>query len=398
MGRARGYERIITFDMGGTSTDVCRIEGGRPEVSYERMVDGYVCHLPSVAVHTVGAGGGSIAWLDSGGSMRVGPASAGADPGPACYGSGGDRPTVTDAHVVLGRIDPEGRLGGSLALHPDAAGAVLSELGKVAGLTTIRAALGVLEVVEAHMERATRAVSVEQGVDPRTSTLVAFGGAGGLHAVSLARRLGMTRVVVPPHGGVFSALGLLMAPPRHDAARSVLIRADQGPVLGDALAFISGRARSEFQAGHGHAPSQIELIVDARYVGQSHEISLSLGGEEDFDRVVEQYHAAHRDINGFARPDDPVEVVTVRAVASGRPILSWQDLPGARPGPAPMGRRRRVVVDGDDVEMDVWWRDALPAGIVVRGPCVIEEAVGTTFLEAEDRAEVSEDGTLEVTW
>ncbi|MGA7272559.1 MAG: hydantoinase/oxoprolinase family protein, partial [Acidimicrobiia bacterium] len=256
----------------------------------------------------------------------------------------------------------------------------------------------VLEVVEAHMERAIRAVSVEQGVDPRASTLVAFGGAGGLHAVSLARRLGMSRVALPPHGGVFSALGLLMAPPRHDVARSVMIRSEQASTLDVSLAAISTRAEADFLNGQGAPPTQVELVADARYVGQAHEIPLTLDRGRSFHQVVEQFHAAHRDINGFARPDDPIEVVTVRAVASGRPILAWEDLPEAGTGPAPVPRRRQVMVADNEVELDVWWRDELPGGLVVHGPCVIEETVGTIFLEAGDRARVFADGTLEVSW
>jgi N-methylhydantoinase A len=223
MGQAKGYERLITLDMGGTSTDVCRIEGARPEIAYEREVDGYVCRMPSVAVHTIGAGGGSVGWLDAGGSLRVGPRSAGADPGPAAYGMGGTEPTVTDAHIALGRVDPAARLAGSLPLDPEAALQALEVLGQVPGLDPTQTAAGMLEVVEAHMERAIRAVSIEQGADPRRAVLVAFGGAGGLHSSGLARRLGMHAVAIPPYAGVFSALGLLMAPPRLDGARSVLL-------------------------------------------------------------------------------------------------------------------------------------------------------------------------------
>lgn len=272
LGAAHGYDSMITFDMGGTSTDVCRIDNGRPEVSYERSVDGYVCRMPSVAVHTVGAGGGSVAWRDAGGSLRVGPRSAGADPGPAAYGRGGTDATVTDAHVVLGRIDPHGSLTGSLSLDGGAALEALSKLGDSFGLDPHAAAAGVLEVVEAHMERAIRAVSIEEGVDPREATLVAFGGAGGLHAVSLARRLGMRRVAVPPHGGVFSALGLLLAPPRHDLAHSILI----GPgsdALTEAVRGVTSRVSGEYRDAHGTTPVTVEARADMRYVGQAHEVS-----------------------------------------------------------------------------------------------------------------------------
>ena len=397
LGTAHGYDSMITFDMGGTSTDVCRIDNGRPEVSYERSVDGYVCRMPSVAVHTVGAGGGSVAWRDPGGSLRVGPHSAGAEPGPAAYGRGGTDVTVTDAHVVLGRIDPHGSLSGSLTLDGGAALNALSRLGESFGLDPYAAAAGVLEVVEAHMERAIRAVSIEEGVDPRQATLVAFGGAGGLHAVSLARKLGMRRVAVPPHGGVFSALGLLLAPPRHDLAHSSLIGPDSD-ALSEAVRAVTSRVSGEYRSAHGTAPVTVEARADMRYVGQAHEVSIPLVEGELFDVVAQRFHATHREINGFSRPDDPVEVVTVRAVAEGTPVMSWSDLPLVPLREVPIPRRRSVLVAGTADEVDVWWRPDLGAGMELSGPSVIEEPVGTTFLGPGERATVLDDGTIEVSW
>jgi N-methylhydantoinase A len=218
LGKALGKQHLVSFDMGGTSTDVCRIDGGRPEVLYERRVAGHPCRMPAVAVHTVGAGGGSIAWIDEGGSLRVGPRSSGAVPGPACYGNGGVEGAVTDANVVLGRIDPQGRLAGSLPIQHHLAVEALAALGSQLGLSAPEAALGVTTVVEEVMAGAIRTVSIEQGADPRRAALVAFGGAGGLHATALARRLEMAGVLVPPYSGVFSALGLLLSPPRTDTA------------------------------------------------------------------------------------------------------------------------------------------------------------------------------------
>ncbi|MFS8493901.1 MAG: hydantoinase/oxoprolinase family protein [Actinomycetes bacterium] len=396
MGRAHGYRSLITFDMGGTSTDVCRIDDGRPEIVYERAIDGYVCRMPSVGVHTVGAGGGSIAWLDQGGSLRVGPHSAGADPGPASYGNGGTEPTVTDAHVVLGRIDPAARLGGSLALHPALAEEALARLGGAMGMDPRRAAAGVLEVVEAHMERAIRRVSVEQGADPRRATLVSFGGAGGLHASALARRLDMAAVAIPPYGGVFSALGLLMAPPRTDVARSALVT--DGQRFRQMADEVSRQVAADFAATHGAAPVSVERRVDMRYVGQAHEIPVPVADGEAFDAVVDRFHAMHRELNGFARPDDPVEAVTFRATAVGRAQLTWSDLPTVADGPIPEPRRRSVVFGGVEQTAAVWRRHDLPAGSEITGPAVIEEEVGTTVLAPGDRATVLPDGTIEVTW
>lgn len=396
MGRFRGYDRLITFDMGGTSTDVCRIENGRPEIAYERAVDGYVCRMPSVAVHTVGAGGGSIAWVDPGGSLRVGPASAGAQPGPAAYGLGGVEATVTDAHIALGRVDPSARLGGSLPLRPAAALEVLETLGRRLGIDTGRVAGGILEVVEAHMERAIRAVSVEQGVDPRRAMLVAFGGAGGLHSSGLARRLGMAGVAVPPFGGVFSALGLLMAPPRLDGARSVLL-VDSGG-FGEAVAGVVEEVSGRFRRSHGSGPATVTRVVDMRYRGQAHEIPVAISEREGFEEATARFHALHAEMNGFSRLDDPVEVVTVRAVAEGTSHLGWEDLPGLAEGPLPEPRTRKVVFEGKRLETAVWQRPSLPAGTSIEGPAVIEEEVGTTVLLPGDRAVVAADGTLEVTW
>lgn len=396
MGRARGYDRVITFDMGGTSTDVCRIEGGRPEIGYERTIDGYVCRLPSVAVHTVGAGGGSLAWIDSGGSLRVGPQSAGAYPGPAAYGLGGEQATVTDAHVALRRIDPAILLGGTLPLHHKAALNVLERLGEGMGMDRFAVAEGLLEVVEAHMERAIRRVSVEQGADPRRATLVAFGGAGGLHAGTLARRLGMATVAIPPYAGVFSALGLLMAPPRLDGARSVLLTTEEGFV--DAVEDVAARVVAAYVGAHREVPAEVNRVVDMRYLGQSHEIPVPVRRGEGLAMAAEGFHRLHGEINGFSRPEDLVEVVTVRAVALGRPLLTWDDLPKVGEGPPPTPRHRTLIIGGQEIEAAIWWRPDLPAGLKFEGPAVVEEEVGTTILLPDDHAVVAEDGTVEVTW
>ncbi len=394
MSRARGRRRIVTFDMGGTSTDVSRIDDGRPEVAYERSVDGYVCRMPSVAVHTVGAGGGSIAWVDPGGSLRVGPHSAGAHPGPASYGQGGTEATVTDAHLALGRINPHRPLGGDLQLDGEASATALRKVGDLAGLNQAATAQGIVDVVEAHMGRAIRAVSVEQGIDPRDAVLVAFGGAGGLHATSLAQKLNMASVEVPPFAGVFSALGLLMAPPRHDSARSVSVDAD----LESELRRISHETAASFAASHGSAPAVVERAVDMRYRGQAHEITVPLEPGEGIDEAIVRFHRLHRELNGFSRPDDPTESVTVRAAARGKANLRWTDLPDVAEGPLPPHRTRPVVFDGRPVESAEWWRPDLPAGVTLAGPAIVSEEVGTTVIAPGERATVASDGTLEIRW
>ncbi len=266
-----GFENALAFDMGGTSTDVCAIVDGEARREHDRLVGGFPVRLPTLAVHTVGAGGGSIVWEDTGGALRVGPESAGADPGPACYGRGGARPTVTDANLLLGRLPPQ--LPGGIELDPDAARGALGGLDPEV----------VIEVVNAEMVRALRVVSVEQGLDPRDFALVAFGGAGPLHACALADELGMTTVLVPAAAGVLSALGLVAADERRDTVRSYVVPLSEAGEL----------------PGEGEA--------DLRYAGQSFELTIPLG-----PALAERFHAAHMERYGYADAARPLELVAVR--------------------------------------------------------------------------------------
>jgi N-methylhydantoinase A len=397
LGAVLGDTRLISFDMGGTSTDVCRIDGGDPEVGYERVIDGLPVRVPTVAIHTVGAGGGSIGWADTGGALRVGPRSAGATPGPAAYGRGGGEPAVTDANLVLGRIPGDARLAGRVALDVGLSRAALARLGEAVGLDVVGVATGMIEVVEAHMERAVRAVSVEEGADPRPARLVAFGGAGGLHATALARRLEMRGVVVPPHAGVFSALGLLLAPPRHDTARSVLLDDADATGLDRAVRAVMDDARDGLAALGGSA-EVVEAFVDVRYRGQAHETTVPYRPAEGWTALEDRFHDRHHDRNGFARRGDPIEVVTVRAVASADPALRWGDLPEHRPqGTRDLGERS-VVFDGVARSVRFFDRAALGPGDEVVGPAVVVEGEATTLLHPGDRATVHPTGALEVEW
>jgi N-methylhydantoinase A len=390
IGTALGRDHIIAFDMGGTSTDVCRVQNGKPEISYERAVAGYPCRMPSTAIHTVGAGGGSVGWIDPGGSLRVGPLSAGAEPGPACYARGGSQTTVTDANVVLGRIAPDASLGGRLAIDRDLSEAVLSDLGEPLGMTVDETALGVVRVVEEVMAGAIRTVSIEQGADPRDAWLVAFGGAGGLHATALARSLDMAGVIIPPHGGVFSAAGLLLSPPRVDLARSVLLAEGEDPdsVISGLGAEVAGRLPG----------GSVETLVDVRYLGQSHEVTVPYAPGDGWGVLAKRFHALHRDRNGFARRDDPIEIVTIRATATGSPAIdpesafSWSPVGEARIG------LRSAISDTGPVEATVWNRTGLAVGTEINGPAVIEESEATTWIGPGERAVVSASGALEVTW
>jgi N-methylhydantoinase A len=381
LGSHHGHSSVISFDMGGTSTDVCRITDGNLTVGSGHLVGGRVNRVPSVPIRTIGAGGGSIAWLDQGGALRVGPRSAGADPGPAVYGKGGLDLTVTDANVLSGHIPPDLAMGGSLSLDLLAGEAVAQQLARSSGMDVDRLASGVLEVVDAHMERALRAVSVEEGADPRESALVAFGGAGGLHAGRLARRLGITTVLVPPHSGVFSALGLLLATPRADAARTVML-AEGASELAEASARLADEAEARFRAMFEAAPTQVAVSADMRYRGQSHELEVDAG--VDWDVLGRRFHDAHRDRFGFDRIGEPIEVVTLRAVASGRPPLTWDDLPSlpaetSDPGAGP-----------------VWRRETLPAGFSCTGPGVVVEDNSATLLDEGQAVTVLIDGTLSI--
>ncbi|WP_436795184.1 hydantoinase B/oxoprolinase family protein [Actinospongicola halichondriae] len=302
---ACGHPDAITFDMGGTSTDVCLVQEGEPAFATTRHVGGYLVRYPSLDIHTIGAGGGSIAAIDVGGALVVGPASAGADPGPASYGRGGELPTVTDANVVLGRIPAQSTFG-TLQLDRDAAVRALNSAGVEAE--------GIIEVVNANMVRALRAVSVERGVDPSSLALVAFGGAGALHACALADEMGMSTVIIPARAGVLSAVGLLAAPPRREVVRS---RVDPAVLdgLDDELAAVAADARALAGA---HDDVVVEIAVDCRYAGQSHELTVV---------DVASFHGEHEHRNGFARPDAPVEVVAVRVAAMRPPALAVDELP-----------------------------------------------------------------------
>jgi N-methylhydantoinase A len=356
---------LLCFDMGGTSCDVCVVEGGRVrEMSAHppREVGGRPLAVPMVDIHTVGAGGGSIGWRDPGGALRVGPRSAGADPGPACYGRGGTEPTVTDANLVLGLLDAETPLAGGVRLDVEAARSAVESLGL--GLT--EGAEGIVRVANAEMVRALRVMTVERGVDPRGFALLAFGGAGGLHACAIADELGMGRVLMPRASGVLSALGLAAAERRVDVQRTVLGRdAD--------LDALSREARQRI----GDDDADIETAYDCRYHGQSFE--LTVARPEDFPD-------AHQERYGFREDDGEVEVVTVRVTAR----LRGPDVELRAPGEEPR-RATRATVLGDETEV---LTGELPAGTRIDGPavCVLPEA--TLAVPADWEGEVDDLGTV----
>jgi N-methylhydantoinase A len=378
-----GAVDLLTFDMGGTSTDVASVLAGQVTMTASAVVGGVPIMLPSVDVHSVSAGGGSIAWVDSGGALRVGPTSAGADPGPACYGRGGTASTVTDADLLLGYL-PDGALfGGRVRLSQADAEQALGALGERLGLPAVEAADGVVRVADAEMSRALRVVSVERGLDPRELTLVAFGGAGGVHACALAEELGLRRVLVPLSCGVLSALGLAVGDVRCDYVLPVLGRlgaVDYEP----SFAAMAQRADGDLP-GAAHTRH-----ADCRYAGQSHELTVPVAGDEALLR--ESFEAGHARRYGYALPDCDVEVIAVRlvaTVAATRPRLS---APAA--DPAAQRSHRRVWLRGSWREVEVVPRPALGAGDQVDGPAVVEFAEATCLLREDWRGQVDEVGTL----
>ncbi len=400
-----GVEDVITLDMGGTSCDVSLVEDGDPLVTTDVEVGEYPVSVPMIDVHTVGAGGGSIAWLDAGGALRVGPKSAGADPGPVCYGRGGEQPTITDAQLLLGRLNPASFLSGELDVAVgDVRDALEREVADPLGTSVREAAQGVLDVANANMERALRVVSVERGYDPRRFALVAFGGAGPLHASTLARQLDIPRVVVPRTAGVLSALGLLISDILYDFSTSrVRPWTDVSPAVlterfGDFEAQGRERLRDEALPEERMA---FERRVDLRYVGQSFDLSVPVPDGEldaaDMDRVARRFHDRHEQRYGHAYPEEPVELVTVRLRARG--LVDEPDLRSEAVGGTvadAVTETREVVYDGRARETRIYERDALPTDAEFEGPAVVEGRESTVVVHPDQRVRVDEYGNLHV--
>jgi N-methylhydantoinase A len=402
-----GAEDLLTMDMGGTSCDVSLVEDGEPLVTTDVTVGEYPVSVPTGDVHTVGAGGGSFAWRDDGGALRVGPESAGADPGPVCYGRGGDRPTITDAHLLLGRLDP-GAFAGDLDPTRERVRAVFErDLADPLGVSIREAAEGVLRVADANTERALRVVSVERGYDPRSFALVAFGGAGPLHAPAVARELDVPRVLVPPRAGVLSALGLLVSDARYDVSTSRVrpwreVDADD---LRETLADLYAEGDDRL-ADEGVSPERRQLVprVDVRYEGQSYELSVPVPVDDPaavddgtLSTVAERFHERHRRRYGHGYPGEPLELVTVRLRASG--VVPDPDLrPPEREGDlADAVRETRSVVHGErERETRVFDREAVPTGVTFDGPAVVEGTESTLVVDPDQRVRVDEYGTLDV--
>ncbi|MDT7603327.1 MAG: N-methylhydantoinase, partial [Acidobacteriota bacterium] len=399
--RASGFPDIVTFDMGGTSTDVALCAGGELRTTNESVVAGLPVAVPVLDIHTVGAGGGSIARVDAGGSLRVGPESAGAAPGPACYGRG-TQPTVTDANLVLGRFGGAQLLGGDFHLDSRRALDALNDLARemtTAGgrrVSAIEAALGVVRVVNAGMERALRVVSVERGFDTRAFTLVSFGGAGGLHAVALALALKIPRVVVPQRPGALSALGALQADVVRDASRTVMLdAAGDLSTLERAFREMERTARASLgREGFDDARQRHARSVAARYRGQSFELEIRFNKPSG---IAAAFHRAHLARYGYAQSANAVEVVSARVRSRGLVEKIKTGRPAARTtSRAPLRPRdfAQVHFDARPVRTAVYAREELPAGARLRSPCVVTEYSSTTLVPSGARARVDELGNL----
>ncbi len=407
LGETLGRPDILSFDMGGTTAKVGLIQGGRPSVTKDYNVgghagagiggmslSGYPVRTPVVDLVEIGAGGGSIAWVDSGGLLRVGPQSAGADPGPVCYRRGGAEPTVTDANVVLGRLNPKYFLGGEIRLDVDGAARAIEErCAGPLGLSVTEAANGIVEIANAAMVNALHLISVQRGYDPRDFVLVGFGGAGPVHANALARDAEMPTLLIPRSPGIFSATGLLTTDLKRDTATTIMRRLDdldQAEV--DAVfAELEAAGRAELE-DEGLAGDAIVFVrqIDLRYVGQSYELTVPAG-----DQLLERFHAEHDRTYGFNAPAEPVEVVSLRLTSIGKIAK-----PAARRlevGECPAPKERRPVYfaeAGDYVDCPIYDRYALPAGTRFDGPAIVEEFDSTTVVHPHFAVTVDDVGNL----
>lgn len=393
---------LVAVDMGGTSYDVSVVQGGRVSVITQGEIDRLPVRLPMVEMRTIGAGGGSIAAVDAGGRLTVGPRSAGARPGPVSYGRGGTEPTVTDANLALGRLDPDFFLGGMMTLDMPATRAALdARVGRPLGLGVEPAAEGILTVVNANLGAAIRLSLFEKGLDPRDFCLLSFGGAGGLHATDVAAELGITEVAFPREPGTLSAYGILFSDLTQDIARTRVTRAEPGnlPALADGIAALRAEADARL-AADGIAPERRRIVIaaDMRYHGQAFELLVPWGDitvpdEAVLATLMDDFHATHRQRFSYANPGDPVEIVTLRAIATG---LLDKPEPG---DPPPAGRpsrkgTRRIFETGAWRDVTVWDREALRPNDTIEGPAVVEETFATHWITRGWTARLGAAGTL----
>lgn len=395
-----GFPNLIAFDMGGTSTDVSLIRGGQPSKRHLVEMAGFPVSVPTLDIHTIGAGGGSIAWVDPGGLLKVGPQSAGADPGPALYGRGGSDPTVTDANIILGRLTGKALIGGAMTVFPDKSKDALKALGDRAALDEVSTAAGVIEIVNVNMMGAVRVVTIERGEDPRDFALAAFGGAGPLHAADVARETGISTVIIPPRPGLLSAVGLLDADRRGDfsVTRLMTVTDENLSAFQEGITILANRSEA-WCAEENLAKENLlaEYTVDLRYQGQAFEITSTLNSDvlrkEDLSSLLKQFHLKHKVLNGYELPTHPVELVTMRL---GLAVPPHPFVPHPKPYPAiaveeAITSKRDVWFAGNGfVSTPVFNRSFLGPGHRFVGPAIVEQTDTTTVVPPHANFEVDE--------
>lgn len=393
-----GYSNLVTFDVGGTSTDVSLVEGGRPAFTTSRLVADYPVRCPMLDINVIGAGGGSIAGLDDAGALKVGPRSAGAYPGPVAYGQGGTQPTTTDANLVLGRLDSDTLLSGRMQIDKQASrDAIENQIAKPLGLSVEDAALGILRIAVANMGRAIRAVSTEKGHRLQDFALFAYGGAGPLHATAVAVETGMKTVLVPSQPGTMCARGILLSDVSFDFVRTGVSTAspDSWPAIGAAFTEMVKEGH-DWLAGEGVPEDRREMhyVIDARYDGQNHEVQVLLESPQaGYQAFADSFRAAHRQEYGYDIPDRAIEIVNLRLSVKGASAAAPDANHTAAEGDPVLGARQ-VYFDGGWYETTIYDRSRLPIGPYVEGPAIIQEMSSTTIVEPGQRMRVDDSGTM----
>ncbi|OLS33863.1 hydantoinase/oxoprolinase family protein [Bacillus sp. MRMR6] len=398
-----GRENLITIDMGGTSLDTCLIEKGQPHFTTMSEIGSMPIKLPMVEMHTIGSGGGSIAWIDAGGALCVGPHSAGAFPGPVCYGRGGIEPTVTDANVILGRLNPDYILGGEMKMDVEAARQVVYEkIAKPLGMSVEKAAEGIIRVVNANMVRGIHVVSVEKGHDPRDFSLVAFGGAGPVNAIDLGMELGCPEIIVPKYPGITCAIGMLSSNIKQDYVQTFLF--DVGKLNVEDMKTIYRRLEekaSEQMEKEGLVGDKVTIVksMDLRYKGQSYELTVSIGNHElnqgQINQTVKEFHKQYQKLYGYSQEENPLEVVNLRLIAIGHveniDFSYVQQQKGVMPQPI---QRRKVYFHGEFIESNIYNRNSFTEGSRIHGPAVIEQLDSTIVVYPKQEAVCDTYGNL----
>ena len=399
--RSLGVDHLVTLDMGGTSTDVSTVVDGRESFTTSFQIEfGVPIQIPLIDIRTIGAGGGSIAWIDKGGMLRVGPESAGAAPGPACYGRGGTRATATDANVVLGRINPENFLGGEMKLDADAANAAVAAVAKELGKSTEETALAIVQISNNNMIGALRSVLTERGLDPRDFALLGFGGAGPVHVSDLMHHAGIPGGIVPNHPGQFSAFGFTMTDARIDLERTAQMtsRAFEPEHANRVLSDLMAEGIAALKAQGYTDNIEVYRTLEMRYFGQNHELEVPIAFDTFIDETIasiwEGFHKAHRDRFNFDIMGETIELISIKVTVvslTEKPALA--ELPRGKGAPKPIGTRRVVFEDGGK-ETPIYDRGALKQGHSFTGPAVVEEPASVTVVRPGDAVRVDKFGNL----